>query len=192
MKEPKDKRTKAQQKVLKHTKGYSIDVLDKGDEFEKEFNKGIDDEIEKIDLKRINKALRKSPQEDTLKPKKIKLGLGDAIEKIAKATGVKKIVEAITDDCGCDKRKEYLNRVKLPLTVKALRCLTDDQKDQFKDYTSRRTLKSWNKEDVKMLVNLYAHVFARQYNISDLCINCKGSGKILFKIDEQLEIVYNG
>ena len=39
-------------------------------------------------------------------------GLGDSIEKITKATGIKKIVEKVTgkEDCGCGKRKEALNK----------------------------------------------------------------------------------
>lgn len=40
-------------------------------------------------------------------------GLGDTIEKITKATGIKKIVdtiaEAIGEDCGCSERKDALN-----------------------------------------------------------------------------------
>ena len=42
-------------------------------------------------------------------------GLGDTIEKITKATGIKKVVEKISKttgkDCGCDKRKDNLNRL---------------------------------------------------------------------------------
>jgi len=41
-------------------------------------------------------------------------GLGDTIEAITKTTGIKKVVEKISKatgkDCGCDKRKEYLNK----------------------------------------------------------------------------------
>jgi len=41
-------------------------------------------------------------------------GLGDTIEKITTATGIKKIVEKIAavtkKDCGCDRRKEALNK----------------------------------------------------------------------------------
>ena len=41
-------------------------------------------------------------------------GLGDTIEKITKATGIKKVVDAVAtatnSDCGCAKRKEALNR----------------------------------------------------------------------------------
>lgn len=43
-------------------------------------------------------------------------GLGDTIDKITTATGVKKVVKAATKavgvkDCGCDKRRDTLNRV---------------------------------------------------------------------------------
>ena len=41
-------------------------------------------------------------------------GLGDTIEKITKATGIKKVVDTINKatgkDCGCNKRKEELNK----------------------------------------------------------------------------------
>ena len=42
-------------------------------------------------------------------------GLGDTIEKITIATGIKRVVDKISDvtkkDCGCSKRKETLNQV---------------------------------------------------------------------------------
>ena len=42
-------------------------------------------------------------------------GLGDTIEKITKATGIKKVVDKVNKvtgrDCGCDKRKDTLNRL---------------------------------------------------------------------------------
>ena len=42
-------------------------------------------------------------------------GLGDTIEKITKATGIKKVVDTVNKatgkkDCGCNKRKETLNK----------------------------------------------------------------------------------
>jgi len=41
-------------------------------------------------------------------------GLGDSIEKFTKATGIKKVVDIISKktgkDCGCNKRKDILNR----------------------------------------------------------------------------------
>jgi hypothetical protein len=41
-------------------------------------------------------------------------GLGDTIEKVTKVTGIKKVVEAVSDatgkDCGCGARRDALNR----------------------------------------------------------------------------------
>ena len=38
-------------------------------------------------------------------------GLGDSIEKLAEKTGIKKLVESVVQDCGCNKRKEKLNKM---------------------------------------------------------------------------------
>jgi hypothetical protein len=42
-------------------------------------------------------------------------GLGDTIEKITTATGIKKVVNTVSKitgkDCGCNKRKDNLNRM---------------------------------------------------------------------------------
>jgi hypothetical protein len=41
-------------------------------------------------------------------------GLGDTIEKVTTATGIKKVAEAVSkatgSDCGCAKRSDALNR----------------------------------------------------------------------------------
>tara|TARA_R110000803_G_scaffold188875_1_gene251344 strand:- start:395 stop:574 length:180 start_codon:yes stop_codon:yes gene_type:complete len=41
-------------------------------------------------------------------------GLGDSIEKFTKATGIKKVVDTVAKatggDCGCNKRKDVLNK----------------------------------------------------------------------------------
>ena len=42
-------------------------------------------------------------------------GVGDSIEKFPKATGIKKVVDKVAkannSDCGCNKRRDTLNRV---------------------------------------------------------------------------------
>ena len=47
--------------------------------------------------------------------KKKSKGLGDTIEKITKATGIKKVVDTVSKvtgkDCGCGERKDTLNRL---------------------------------------------------------------------------------
>ena len=46
----------------------------------------------------------------TRTPKKKAEGLGDTIEQITEATGIKKLVKFIAgDDCGCEERKAKLN-----------------------------------------------------------------------------------
>ena len=46
--------------------------------------------------------------------KKKSKGLGDTIEKITKATGIKKVVDTVSKtvdkDCGCAERKDTLNK----------------------------------------------------------------------------------
>jgi hypothetical protein len=36
-------------------------------------------------------------------------GLGDTVAKITKFTGIKMIVESITENCGCAEKQEWLN-----------------------------------------------------------------------------------
>lgn len=39
-------------------------------------------------------------------------GLGDSVEKLTRATGIKKLVEKYgPTDCGCDKRQDKLNKL---------------------------------------------------------------------------------
>jgi hypothetical protein len=66
-------------------------------------------------------------------------GLGDVVEKVTKATGIKKVVEAITDDCGCEERKERWNKafsfkMRNPLTqeeYELIRMAIDTKKNRF-------------------------------------------------------------
>ncbi len=40
-------------------------------------------------------------------------GLGDTIASFTEATGIKAVVESITEDCGCPERQEALNNPNL-------------------------------------------------------------------------------
>ena len=69
-------------------------------------------------LPEANKKKEKPKQEDLPgKPK----GLGDTIEKITKATGIRAVVDVVSKalgkDCGCEARKEWLNN-KVPYKPK--------------------------------------------------------------------------
>ena len=62
-------------------------------------------------------------------------GLGDTIESITKKTGIKKIVEVISDisgiDCGCEERKVLLNKI---FPYKKPECLNDDDQKYLKTF----------------------------------------------------------
>jgi len=55
-------------------------------------------------------------------------GLGDTIEKVTEATGIKKAVEVVSEalgvDCGCESRKNWLNE---RFRYKDVECMTRDQ-----------------------------------------------------------------
>lgn len=52
-------------------------------------------------------------------------GLGDTIEKITEATGIKKAVKFLAgEDCGCDARKDRLNEL---FRYNQPECLTEDE-----------------------------------------------------------------
>ena len=59
-----------------------------------------------------NKKLKKDYKKYKAKVEAESKGLGDTIEKITKATGIKKLVEWVAgEDCGCDERQQRLNRL---------------------------------------------------------------------------------
>lgn len=54
-------------------------------------------------------------------------GLGDTIEQITTATGIKAVVDKISEvtgiDCGCEERKEFLNKI---WTYRQPNCLSNE------------------------------------------------------------------
>lgn len=67
--------------------------------------------------------------------KRTKRGLGDSIEAVTKATGIKKVVDVISDltgiDCGCEERKLLLNKI---FPYKKPECLNEDDKNYLKSF----------------------------------------------------------
>jgi len=122
-------------------------------------------------------------------------GLGDTIEKALNSPVLKPITKAVKkaifkdgEDCGCDKRKVKLNQI-FRYKRKALRCLNEDELNRYKDYIKRRKINKWEIEDQHLLIDLYAKVFAIQYNIKNFCHNCSGSGQTLLKMSNELDKV---
>ena len=91
-------------------------------------------------------------------------GLGDTIEKITKATGIKKLVEKFTPkgkECGCNERKEKLNKM-FPYRLKSVRCLTEDEQVHYKAFKENRTLRL-NNDEIKFVCKLYSEIFNKLY-----------------------------
>ena len=99
-------------------------------------------------------AKKKTTKKRTTKKKSE--GLGDTIEKITEATGIKKAVKWLSgDDCGCEERKQYLNnlfRYKKPL------CLQEDEYKWLTDwYAIERKIMKPSEQDE--FLKIYNRVF---------------------------------
>ena len=95
-------------------------------------------------------------------------GLGDSIEKITEATGIKKAVEFLSGgDCGCEERKKLLNEL---IPYKKPKCLTESEYNWLKEYFSedRTTIAYY---DQKLLVDIYNRVFNERRSASS-CSSC--------------------
>jgi len=134
-----------------------------------------------------------------LKHKKMKSkGLGDTIEKLTKATGIKKLVELATNgkDCGCDKRKEYLNKL-WSYNYKP-ECLTQEQIDEYKKFIDTRTMRltdngkaigKLTKHEVEYVIELFSAVFNRK-KVKPSCSSCAGTSKMLISMIYKLDTVW--
>jgi hypothetical protein len=103
--------------------------------------------------------------------KKKAIGLGDTIEQITEATGIKKVVDTISKvtgwDCGCDKRKETLNKL---IPYKKANCLIEEDYNYltglFSKYLNELTINQQYK-----LIEIYERVFNIRLQHSN-CSSC--------------------
>ena len=109
--------------------------------------------------------------------KKKAQGLGDTIEQITEATGIKAAVEMFSKatgiDCGCDERKAKLNE--LFSYSRKVNCLTE------KDYNALTDLIAPNKnsltiEEQQVISEIYYNVFNYRLQLSS-CGSC-WAGKV--------------
>ena len=113
-------------------------------------------------------------------------GLGDTVEKITEATGIKKVVKFIAgEDCGCDDRKSKLNQL---FPYYKPNCFTEDEFDILHGIFSQ---KSWETKTltagrVKELYGIYNRVF----NTADEVSGCGSCVKGRLKKLERLYLEY--
>lgn len=110
-------------------------------------------------------------------------GFGDTVEKITKATGIKKVVDTVADaldaDCGCDKRKKKLNELFPYLTPELL---TEDEFN-FLDLTFKNET---NKiKDPDRILEIYNRVFKDKKKMTS-CSPC-----FVNQVYNKLKAIYN-
>jgi hypothetical protein len=111
-------------------------------------------------------------------------GLGDTIEKATKATGVKKVVQKVFKDCGCEERKEKLNKL-FPYYNKEKSCMNEEQIKYYEGFKEKFLTGNHNTiphEDMQKFIDLYNTIF--QTNIK----GCQGCNAKMYY--ERIEKVY--
>ena len=107
-------------------------------------------------------------------------GLGDVIESITEATGIKKLIKAVWgDDCGCDERKAKLNAI-LKFKVE---CLEESEYEHLKEFFDGNP-QQVKPSEYKKLVTIARRIFNR--NISD----SMGCGGCVRDVVNRLQRVY--
>tara|TARA_R100001126_G_C4845288_1_gene159074 strand:+ start:199 stop:609 length:411 start_codon:yes stop_codon:yes gene_type:complete len=95
-------------------------------------------------------------------------GLGDTVEKITTATGIKKAVKFLAgEDCGCDDRKELLNK---KFNYNTPECFSEKEYIFVKNIidNKRQTLRS---DEVRRMTFIYNRVF-RDKKRATGCSSC--------------------
>ena len=95
-------------------------------------------------------------------------GLGDTIAKITKATGIDKVAKKVLgDDCGCEERKEKLNKM---FPYAKVRQFTEDEMSIYESVLPR-IKGTVSGQDQATLVKLYNKVFNSNKKTSS-CGSC--------------------
>jgi hypothetical protein len=102
----------------------------------------------------------------------ISKGLGDSIERITKATGIKKVVDKISEvtgiDCKCSERKEALNKM---FPYAKVRQFTEDELKIYEETLTRTQQGKISGQDQAIMVKLYNNVFNANKSVSG-CGSC--------------------
>jgi len=108
-------------------------------------------------------------------------GLGDTIAKITEATGIDKLAKFVLgEDCGCDERKEKLN--KLFPYAKPL-CLTEEEFNTLDTYFKQNT-NTLTSDEQTSLIAINNRVLNQKLTFST-CSSC------LRDLVSKLRVIYN-
>jgi len=95
-------------------------------------------------------------------------GLGDTVEKITTATGIKKAVKFLAgEDCGCNERKEILNK---KFKYKKPECFTEEEYN-FMSRIIETGVNRLSHSDSRTMLDIYNRVFDDKRQ-STSCSSC--------------------
>lgn len=95
-------------------------------------------------------------------------GIGDVVEKVLKKTGVSRIAKFILgDDCGCDERRDTLNKM---FPFKNIKCLNETEFNYLYEFFKERRTRLTYKQQ-KEILGIYNRVFNTKHTISN-CGSC--------------------
>lgn len=108
-------------------------------------------------------------------------GLGDIITEFTEVTGIKKVVEAVSDDCGCAARAAKLNKL---FPNHKTSDLSNEDFKTLEEYFSKK-LTSLSAKEQRKLVTVYNNVFGSKREVSS-CSPC------VRNLVRDLKKLYNG
>ena len=111
-------------------------------------------------------------------------GLGDTIEKITTATGIKAAVKFLAgEDCGCSERKTTLNKV---FPYKKIECLAEEEYNYLVEHMSKPTNVVSQTVQLKML-----KIYNRVFNENKQPTSCGSCFRSTYNALKQLIDEYN-
>lgn len=107
-------------------------------------------------------------------------GLGDVVANITEKTGIKKVVEAITDNCGCEERRKRWNE---KYSMKMRNPLTEEEYNLINDaIVSKKG--SFNPKEQEQ----YKNIFERVFEIKVSCTPCSFKKTIWDRLTKAISI----
>ena len=106
-------------------------------------------------------------------------GLGDTVEKITKATGIKKVVETVFQklekDCGCEERKKLLNE---KFRYEKPECLLEEEYNLI-DTAIKEKKNRFTPEDQSEFIKIFERVFRTKV---EGCSSCAFKAEVWSKL----------
>lgn len=135
-----------------------------------------------------SKTTKRKPR--ATKPKVKPEGLGDVVESVLNSPVIKPVKDAVKsiiwkdgEDCGCDERKERLNKKFSFAHQKPVRCLTEEDFGLL-SYILPDVSSSIGYADMTTLSRIHASVF--NYHFTGACATCVSRNR---SIIEELKVV---